>query len=100
APATYYGARNYGNVGGTVEKASQAAVPGLEKYHGTETFLTEALTLEAKRHVSSAVQERKPFFLYMAHYAVHSPFDSDPRFAANYQASGKPPAAQAFATLI
>jgi hypothetical protein len=56
------------------------AVPGLEKYHGQDIFLTEALTLEAKAHVSDAVKEQKPFFLYFAQYAVHAPFDSDPRF--------------------
>ena len=42
----------------------------------------------------------KPFYLYMAHYAVHAPFNSDPRFAAHYKDSGKPAPAQAFATLI
>jgi arylsulfatase A-like enzyme len=31
---------------------------------------------------------------------VHAPFESDPRFAANYRDSGKPAPAQAFATLI
>ena len=65
-------------------------MPHLEKYHGTETFLTEALTIEAKARVSDAVQADKPFFLYLAHYAVHAPFNSDPRFAAHYQDSGKP----------
>ena len=30
--------------------AQAAGIPGLEKYHGTDTFLTEALTLEAKRN--------------------------------------------------
>jgi arylsulfatase A-like enzyme len=46
------------------------------------------------------VEDGKPFFLYMAHYAVHAPFHSDPRFAKNYKDSGKPANAQAFATLI
>jgi arylsulfatase A-like enzyme len=77
-----------------------AAVPGLEKYHGTDTFLTEALTLEAKAHVADAVKREKPFFLYFAPYAVHAPFNSDPRFAANYKNTGKPAPAQAFATLV
>ena len=36
----------------------------------------------------------------MSHYAVHAPFNSDPRFAANYKDSGKSANAQAFATLI
>jgi arylsulfatase A-like enzyme len=100
APASYYGLQNYGNEGGSVKTRSPAAVPGLQKYHGTETFLTEALTLEAKAHVAEAVKAAKPFFLYLAHYAVHAPFNTDPRFAANYKNSGKPAPAQAFATLI
>jgi len=97
APGSYYGMKNYGH--GQKRRAS-AAVPHLEKYHGTETFLTEALTIEAKSRVSNAVKAGKPFFLYFAHYAVHAPFDSDPRFAANYENSDKPAKAQAFATLI
>ena len=100
APASYFGMQNYGNEGGSVKKQSPAAVPGLEKYHGTDTFLTEALTLEAKSHVADAVKAKKPFFLYLAHYAVHAPFNSDPRFAANYKNSGKPANAQAFASLV
>jgi len=95
APGSYYGKENYsrGKRGGN-------AVPGLEKYHGTDTFLSEALTIEAKAQLTDAVQSKKPFFLYMAHYAVHAPFNSDPRFAAHYADSGKPAPAQAFATLI
>jgi arylsulfatase A-like enzyme len=72
----------------------------LEKYHGTDTFLTEALTIEAKLHVTDAVEADEPFFLYMSHYAVHAPFNSDPRFSKHYQDSGKSERAQAFATLI
>lgn len=100
APASYYGMQNYGNIGGHVKKQSKAAVPNLEKYHGTETFLSEALTLEANSKVAEAVKADKPFFLYFAHYAVHGPFNSDPRFAAHYADSGKATNAQAFATLI
>ncbi|MEW6307064.1 MAG: sulfatase [Verrucomicrobiota bacterium] len=96
APGSYYGKQNYG--AGT--KRAQSAVPHLEKYHGTETFLSEALTIEANARVGDAVKAGKPFFLYFAHYAVHAPFDSDPRFAAHYANSGKPPQAQAFATLV
>ncbi|MEZ6087418.1 MAG: sulfatase-like hydrolase/transferase [Pirellulaceae bacterium] len=68
APGSYYGTKNYGH--GT--KRSHHAVPGLEKYHGTETFLTEALTIEAKRAISDTVEQNKPFYLYFAHYAVHA----------------------------
>ena len=96
APGSYYGRENFGHGG----KRARSAVPGLEKYHGQDLFLTEALTREAKSHVSNAVRAGLPFFLYLPHYAVHAPFQADPRFAANYKDSGKPPAAQAFATLI
>jgi arylsulfatase A-like enzyme len=96
APASYYGKENFAGSG----KRSKAAVPGLEKYHGQDIFLTEALTLEANAHVADAVKADKPFFLYFAQYAVHAPFNSDPRFAEHYKDSGKPANAQAFATLI
>jgi len=96
APGSYYGKADYGNKG----KRKSHAVPHLEEYHGTETFLTEALPLEAKKRVAQSVKDGKPFFLHFAHYAVHAPFHSDPRFAKNYEDSGKPKNAQAFATLI
>lgn len=96
APGSYYAEENYGL--GT--RREHHAVPHLDKYHGSDTFLTEALTIEAKARVSTAVQENKPFYLYMSHYAVHGPFHSDPRFADHYKDSGKPANAQAFATLI
>ena len=102
APGSYYGKQNFDRptkANAKVKRGSHA-VPGLEKYHGQDIFLTEALTLEAKAHVSDAVKAEKPFFLYFAQYAVHAPFDSDPRFAAHYANSGKPANAQAFATLV
>ncbi|TWT97471.1 sulfatase [Neorhodopirellula pilleata] len=96
APGSYYGEMNYGHK----SKRKRHAVPHLEKYHDTQTFLTEALTLEAKQAVTNTVKNKEPFYLYFAHYAVHAPFESDPRFADNYADSGKPKNAQAFATLI
>lgn len=95
-PGSYYGEHGYGHLSGNKRRA----VPGLEPYHSTDTFLTEALTLEANQQIEASVKNGKPFFLYMAHYAVHSPFDSDPRFAKNYAQSGKSKHAQAYATLI
>lgn len=96
APGSYFGSKNYGFGG----KRAARAVPHLENYHGSDTFLTEALTIEAKAQVTRANEAGEPFFLYMSHYAVHAPFNSDPRFAKNYTESGKPQSAQAFATLI
>ncbi len=96
APGSYYGENHYGALG----KRARSAVPGLEAYHGTDTFLTEALTLEANKLLAESVKGGRPFFLYLAHYAVHSPFEPDPRFAAHYADSGLSEKAQAFATLI
>lgn len=95
-PSSYFGLKNFGNG----PNATVNAVPDLEAYHGQDIFLTEALTREAKREVSEAVAADEPFFLYMAHYAVHSPFQSDDRFAEHYKRSGEKKSAQAFATMI
>ncbi len=95
-PGSYLGTEGFGHIAGNKARA----VPGLEKYHGTDIFLTEALALEANLAISQAKEEGKPFFLYMAHYAVHAPFYPDPRFAQNYKNSGKSEEAQAYATLI
>ena len=102
APGSYYGKQNFDRPAKTNAKGNRGshAVMGLEKHHGQDIFLTEALTQEAKAHVSDAVKAQKPFFLYFAQYAVHAPFDSDPRFADHYKDSGKPANAQAFATLV
>ena len=59
-------------------------VPGLEKYHGTNTYLTEALTIEANKVVKKAVEENRPFYLYMSHYAIHAPWEKDARFHQKY----------------
>lgn len=95
-PGSYYGEHGYGHIEGNKSRA----VPGLEKYHGTNTFLSDALTMEANLEIDKAVAEKKPFFLYMAHYAVHAPFETDKRFINNYVSNDKSQQAQAFATLI
>lgn len=95
-PGSYLGTEAFGLTGGDKPRA----VPGLEKYHGKDIFLTEALTLEANQAITDAKNQGKPFFLNMSHYAVHAPFYSDPRFAEHYKDSGKSELAQAYATLI
>ncbi len=95
-PGSYYGQEGYGHIKGNKSRA----VPHLEPYHGTETFLTEALTQEAKKQIDSAVADGQPFFLDLALYALHAPFHSNPRYAEHYKDSGKAKAAQAYATLV
>lgn len=95
-PGSYFGEQGYGNIAGQKSRA----VPHLEKYHSTDTFLSEALTLEANQEIEKAVLEDQPFYLNMSHYAVHAPFQADKRFIDKYRDSDKSKDAQAFATLI
>lgn len=46
------------------------------------------MTLEAKGLVDKALEQDKPFFLYMSHYAVHAPFATDKRFYDRYKEAG------------
>ena len=96
APGSYYSERKFGRD----TPRSHAAVPGLEAYFDSGLFLTEALTRESMRLVSESVERQEPFFLHLAHYAVHAPFEMDPRFQANYANSGVSVKAQAFAALV
>lgn len=63
-------------------------VPGLEKYHGQNIFLTEALTIESIASMDEAIDREEPFFLYISHYAVHVPFAVDDRFYQAYRDRG------------
>lgn len=87
-PGSYLGTDDY------------AKKPGLEKYIGTGTFLTEALTLEANQAMHDAVSDQKPFFLYMAHYAIHVRFLPDDRFIEKYRKRGLPEKEAMYAALI
>lgn len=89
-PASYYGTNNFGT--------GSHHVPDLAAYHGQDIFLTEALTREMNKAIGFAVSNGTPFFAYMAHYAVHTPWQTDPRFVTNYPGlSGND---LAFATLV
>ena len=95
-PGSYYGTKSFGADG----PKPTHAVPGLDEYHGQEIFLTEALTREAKKHVKACVEEGKPFFLNFCHYAVHAPFQSDPRFEVEDPTGKFSKQALAFASLV
>ena len=84
APGHYHGDQNFGNKPGDLH-SNPWGVPGLEKYHGTETHLTDALTIEASRALETAVNQNQPFYLYMAHYTVHTPIQSHDPYVENYR---------------
>ncbi|MBP5770002.1 MAG: sulfatase [Bacteroidaceae bacterium] len=107
-PATYLSERNYGH-DAEGHPTAQFAVPGLQKYWGTGTFLTEALTREAlaaldsirsPRNAQQSTASPPPFFLYLSHYAVHVPIDRDQRFFEKYRHKGLSEKEAAYASLI
>ncbi|RKN80357.1 DUF4976 domain-containing protein [Ulvibacterium marinum] len=85
APESYLGIENFGN---GKEGKEVWAVPGLEAYHGKDIHLTEAITLEALKAIDSVATTQQPFFLYMSHYAVHTPIMADDRFMQKYLEKG------------
>lgn len=96
-PASYLGEKDYGNVPG---KFKLRAIKGLKQYWDTPTFLTKALTLEAMKAMDTAQMKHRPFFLYMAHYAVHAPYNADPRYFEKYQKRGLNRSEAAYAALV
>ncbi|MBS1610461.1 MAG: sulfatase [Bacteroidetes bacterium] len=97
-PQSYLGEKNYGNPPAQV--AQPQAVPDMEEYYGTNKFLTEALTLEALKAIEEPIKRKQPFYLNMAHYAVHMPIMSDDRFIKKYLDAGMDSLEAAYATLI
>ena len=62
-------------------------MPGLEKSPEGE-YLTDCLTSEAEKFIESS--KNKPFFLYLAHYAVHTPLKAKPDILAKYKSELHP----------
>lgn len=102
APASYRGNEKYGK--------GAFHVTGLDEneYYENDVFLTEALTQEALKALDVARNQDKPFYLYMAHYAVHAPFSGnnvDKRFWDHYKdrpadGNGDSDNEKRFATLV
>lgn len=99
-PGSYWGEKNYSAAWRTKPPATIWDVPGLAAYHGTNTYLTEALTLEAIKAVTQSVADKKPFYLYMAHYAVHAPWEKDDRFYQRYITAGLKPFEATLASML
>lgn len=96
-PQSYLGTQNYGNLPG---KTSYFAPQNMTEYYGTDTYLTEALTLEAIKALKHPVKAKQPFFLYLAHYAVHLPLNEDKRFSKKYVEAGLDSGQVKYATMI
>ena len=96
-PQSYYGSDNYGNIPG---KSTYQSVPDLMNYHGSDTNLTEALTLEAIKSLEEPIRLKMPFYLNMAHYAVHVPIQPDVLFYQSYLEEGLDTANAKYASMV
>ncbi len=94
---SYYGTENFG---AKAHPNGPWRAWDMDKYFRQEIHLTEALTLEAKREIRSAVEDGEPFFCYFSHYAPHTPIDPDERFAPAYRKAGLDDTEAAYASLI
>lgn len=96
-PQSYLSEERYGNMPG---KSQPQAVPDLEQYFNTGTFLTEALTQEAIKALENPIVRHEPFYLNMAHYALHTPIMADSRFVQKYYDAGIDSIEARYASLI
>lgn len=62
-------------------------MPGLEQAPANE-YLTDRLTAEAEKIIEA--NQNKPFFLYLAHYAVHTPLRAKPALMEKYKNTRRP----------
>ena len=100
-PGSYWGEKNFSAAWRRQNPADRIwDVPGLAAYHGTNIYLTEALTLEAIKAVEKSVADQQPFYLYLAHYAVHAPWEKDDRFYQKYVDAGLKPFEATLASMI
>ncbi|HNQ88141.1 MAG TPA: sulfatase [Verrucomicrobiota bacterium] len=53
-------------------------------------YLTDRLTDEALRVIDHAAEAKRPFFLYLAHHAPHTPLEAKPAAVARYRAKLRP----------
>ncbi len=97
-PGSYYGKYNFSAEWRKADRIWD--IPGLEKYHGQDIYLTEALTIEANKEIDSAVHDNTPFYLYMSHYAIHAPWEKDNRYYQKYIDAGLNEFNAAYASMI
>ncbi len=95
APGSYEGLDSFGN-----SRNNAWDVPGLEKYHGEDIYLTEALTREAIAALEENLRTGQSFFLYMSHYAVHTPIMADKRFVQKYLDAGLDQKEASYASMV
>lgn len=97
-PASYSGSNNFDQPQNG--KPNRNAVTGLEAYHGRDVHLSDVLTTEGLKALARPIADSQPFFLYLSHYAVHTPLQPDERFAQRYRQAGLDSTEAAYASLV
>ena len=100
APGSYYGTHRFKNAKSETDfsKDSKWDVPGLERFHDQDIYLTEALQVRAVEEIDRAVADGVPFYLHFAPYAVHTPIMPNRRYLENY--ADLHPREAAYATMV
>lgn len=96
-PKSYLPQDNFGNLPG---QGDYGSVMGMSQYYGTDVHLSDALTREALRQLEHPLRQGIPFFLYLSHYANHTPIQADPRFYQRYIDEGCDDGQARYASLV
>lgn len=96
-PTSYLSEDHYGN---RPDKWNYLAVQNMTEYYDTGVHLTEALTREALKTLEYPIAQKKPFYLYMAHHATHTPIQGDPRYTQKYLDRGMDEGQAKYAALV
>ncbi len=92
------GRKQRGKVAPADAEPSVWDVPGLEKWHGDDIWLDDAIARDACDAISAAVADGKPFYLSLATYGVHAPIMRDARFVGDY--ADLDPTEAAYASMV
>ncbi len=85
-PRSYYAEDNFGN---QPDKWTYSAINDLEEYYGSHINLTQAITDKALKAMDYPIEKGEPFYLYMAHFGVHTPIHPEPQYFQKYLDAGQ-----------
>lgn len=85
-PRSYYAEDNFGN---QPDKWTYSAINDLEEYYGSDINLTQAITDKALKAMDYPIEKGEPFYLYMAHFGVHTPIHPEPQYYQKYLDAGQ-----------
>lgn len=85
-PRSYYAEDNFGN---QPDKWTYSAINDLEEYYGSDINLTQAITDKALKAMDYPIEKGEAFYLYMAHFGVHTPIHPEPQYYQKYLDAGQ-----------